>query len=50
MKDFKWYRWLRGGMWVCVFQEWKKVPERKYSDALHLMQLGFNVEDHRYVI
>lgn len=48
MGDFKWYRSLRGGMWVCVFLKWYKAPKSKYKSALSLQKAGYNVEDHRY--
>lgn len=46
MGDYKWWRWLRGGIWVLAWQSWHKVAPEKYKDALSLTI--FRVEDHRY--
>lgn len=46
MSDFKWYRWLCGGMWIQVWGSWHHVMPERYA---YLIGCEFHhVEAHRW--
>lgn len=47
MRDFQWYRKLRGGMWVRLFLDWYRVDRTKFETAAYLKSKGYMIEDHR---
>lgn len=46
MSGFRWYRWLRGGMWMQAWHSWHHIRPEKYA---YLIGLDiFSIESHRW--